>query len=213
MGREKRPLDGVVWIKYERVLHVVSSVHISLPYTEILPYRSPRLAHYPMSHGSYSSYSQSVMTEDEEDWEDYCKGGYHPVHIGDTFSDGRYIVVRKLGWGHFSTVWLAKDTKFVFPFPSFFLPRTHPKVTSPRRSQDRQISSPLYRNRPRRDQVAPASHHLRHPPDSPFFFKPKSHFLPFPDPSRPIACRLLPRPLSTQRSQWNTRLHGLRGPR
>lgn len=51
------------------------------------------------------------MTEDEEDWEDYVKGGYHPVHIGDTFSDGRYVVVRKLGWGHFSTVWLAKDTK------------------------------------------------------------------------------------------------------
>ncbi|EMD34246.1 hypothetical protein CERSUDRAFT_117131 [Gelatoporia subvermispora B] len=66
-----------------------------------------------MSHaGSYdSSHSHSVMTEDEEDWEDYVKGGYHPVHIGDTFSDGRYVVVRKLGWGHFSTVWLARDTK------------------------------------------------------------------------------------------------------
>lgn len=66
-----------------------------------------------MSHaGSYdSSYTHSVMTEDEEDWEDYVKGGYHPVHIGDTFSDGRYVVVRKLGWGHFSTVWLAKDVK------------------------------------------------------------------------------------------------------
>lgn len=51
------------------------------------------------------------MTEDEEDWEDYVKGGYHPVQIGDAFSDGRYVVVRKLGWGHFSTVWLAKDTK------------------------------------------------------------------------------------------------------
>ncbi|KAL1741179.1 kinase-like domain-containing protein [Schizophyllum fasciatum] len=51
------------------------------------------------------------MTEDEEDWEDYVKGGYHPVKIGDTFSDGRYVVVRKLGWGHFSTVWLAKDTR------------------------------------------------------------------------------------------------------
>lgn len=66
-----------------------------------------------MSHaGSYSSsHSPSIMTEDEEDFEDYVKGGYHPVQIGDTFSDGRYIVVRKLGWGHFSTVWLAKDTK------------------------------------------------------------------------------------------------------
>ncbi len=51
------------------------------------------------------------MTEDEEDWEDYVKGGYHPVKIGDAFSDGRYVVVRKLGWGHFSTVWLAKDHK------------------------------------------------------------------------------------------------------
>ena len=68
-----------------------------------------------MSHGgSYdSSYSHSLMTEDEEDWEDYVKGGYHPVKIGDTFSDGRYLVVRKLGWGHFSTVWLAKDQKCV----------------------------------------------------------------------------------------------------
>ncbi|KAJ8588952.1 kinase-like protein [Rhizopogon salebrosus TDB-379] len=64
-----------------------------------------------MSHGSYSSHSQSIMTEDEEDWEDYVKGGYHPVHIGDSFSEGRYIIVRKLGWGHFSTVWLANDTK------------------------------------------------------------------------------------------------------
>ena len=67
--------------------------------------------------GSYdSSHSHSVMTEDEEDWEDYVKGGYHPVHIGDSFSDGRYVVVRKLGWGHFSTVWLAKDTKYVPAF-------------------------------------------------------------------------------------------------
>lgn len=56
------------------------------------------------------------MTEDEEDWEDYVKGGYHPVKIGDSFSDGRYVVVRKLGWGHFSTVWLAKDTKYVLNF-------------------------------------------------------------------------------------------------
>ncbi|KAJ4468783.1 kinase-like domain-containing protein [Lentinula aciculospora] len=52
---------------------------------------------------------QSTVTEDEEDWEDYVKGGYHPVQIGDAFSEGRYVIVRKLGWGHFSTVWLAWD--------------------------------------------------------------------------------------------------------
>ncbi|KZV99851.1 kinase-like protein [Exidia glandulosa HHB12029] len=53
----------------------------------------------------------SPSNHDEEDWEDYQPGGYHPVRIGDTFHDGRYLVVRKLGWGHFSTVWLAKDHK------------------------------------------------------------------------------------------------------
>lgn len=38
----------------------------------------------------------------------YCRGGYHPIVIGDVF-DNRYRVVRKLGWGHFSTVWLCRD--------------------------------------------------------------------------------------------------------
>lgn len=48
-------------------------------------------------------------TADEEDSEDYCKGGYHPVQIGEKFNDAKYTVVRKLGWGHFSTVWLSRD--------------------------------------------------------------------------------------------------------
>ncbi|KAB8338889.1 hypothetical protein FH972_021831 [Carpinus fangiana] len=46
---------------------------------------------------------------DEEDSEDYCKGGYHPVTVGEQYNDGKYTIVRKLGWGHFSTVWLSKD--------------------------------------------------------------------------------------------------------
>ncbi|XP_030588827.1 SRSF protein kinase 3 [Archocentrus centrarchus] len=46
--------------------------------------------------------------EEQEDPSDYCKGGYYPVEIGDLFN-GRYHVVRKLGWGHFSTVWLCWD--------------------------------------------------------------------------------------------------------
>ena len=35
-------------------------------------------------------------------------GGYYLVEIGEIFVD-RYQVVRKLGWGHFSTVWLCWD--------------------------------------------------------------------------------------------------------
>ncbi|KAF2362469.1 Protein kinase domain [Trinorchestia longiramus] len=46
--------------------------------------------------------------EEQEDSKDYCKGGYHPVMIGDLFYN-RYHVIRKLGWGHFSTVWLCWD--------------------------------------------------------------------------------------------------------
>ncbi|KAM9828240.1 SRSF protein kinase 3-like isoform X5 [Syngnathus typhle] len=46
--------------------------------------------------------------EEQEDPSDYYKGGYYPVTIGDLFN-GRYHVVRKLGWGHFSTVWLCWD--------------------------------------------------------------------------------------------------------
>lgn len=47
--------------------------------------------------------------EEQEDPKDYRKGGYHPVAIGDVFN-GRYHVLRKMGWGHFSTVWLCWDT-------------------------------------------------------------------------------------------------------
>uniref|UniRef100_A0A672PT27 non-specific serine/threonine protein kinase n=1 Tax=Sinocyclocheilus grahami TaxID=75366 RepID=A0A672PT27_SINGR len=46
--------------------------------------------------------------EEQEDPNDYCKGGYHHVKIGDLLN-GKYHVIRKLGWGHFSTVWLAWD--------------------------------------------------------------------------------------------------------
>jgi serine/threonine-protein kinase SRPK3 len=54
--------------------------------------------------------SSDVSESEDEGTEDYRKGGYHPVRLGDWFKQGRYVVQRKLGWGHFSTVWLAWDT-------------------------------------------------------------------------------------------------------
>ncbi|CAD8117050.1 unnamed protein product [Paramecium primaurelia] len=48
---------------------------------------------------------------EDEGIEDYKIGGYHPVHIGEVLLN-RYVVIQKLGWGHFSTVWLAKDFKY-----------------------------------------------------------------------------------------------------
>ncbi|KAG6763129.1 SRSF protein kinase 2 isoform X1 [Populus alba x Populus x berolinensis] len=54
---------------------------------------------------------ESDYTSEDEGTEDYRRGGYHAVRIGDTFKNGRYVVQSKLGWGHFSTVWLAWDTQ------------------------------------------------------------------------------------------------------
>ncbi|VVB10175.1 unnamed protein product [Arabis nemorensis] len=55
--------------------------------------------------------SSSGSEGEEEGFDSYRKGGYHAVRIGDPFSVGRYIAQRKLGWGQFSTVWLAYDTR------------------------------------------------------------------------------------------------------
>lgn len=55
--------------------------------------------------------SSSASEEEDEGTDSYRKGGYHAVRVGDPFSGGRYIAQRKLGWGEFSTVWLAYDTR------------------------------------------------------------------------------------------------------
>ncbi|KAF7121384.1 hypothetical protein RHSIM_Rhsim13G0103400 [Rhododendron simsii] len=60
--------------------------------------------------GDRSESSEDYSSEDEGT-EDYRRGGYHAVRVGDAFKHGRYIVQSKLGWGHFSTVWLAWDSQ------------------------------------------------------------------------------------------------------
>ena len=45
----------------------------------------------------------------EEDMTQYRLSGFHPVSIGDSFKDRRYQVIRKLGFGVYSTVWLCRD--------------------------------------------------------------------------------------------------------
>lgn len=50
-----------------------------------------------------------VPEVDLEDFESYAIGGYHPIVIGDTFQKGRYKIAHKLGFGGYSTIWLARD--------------------------------------------------------------------------------------------------------
>jgi hypothetical protein len=47
--------------------------------------------------------------DEPEDVSDYKRGGYHPLNYGDVLKQ-RYRIVKKLGWGHFSTVWMVHDT-------------------------------------------------------------------------------------------------------
>lgn len=64
-----------------------------------------------ISRSKSSSESVEISYADrEEGRENYKKGGYHPVKIGDVFNN-RYTVISKLGWGHFSTVWLCEDSQ------------------------------------------------------------------------------------------------------
>lgn len=62
---------------------------------------------------SYPEELPSFDLKNEESIAEYKAGGYCPIKIGDQFCSEvcRYKVLRKLGWGHFSTVWLALSLK------------------------------------------------------------------------------------------------------
>jgi serine/threonine-protein kinase SRPK3 len=49
-------------------------------------------------------YQPSNFLFTQEPVSKYRPGGFHPVHLGDTFKGGRYTIHHKLGWGGFSTV-------------------------------------------------------------------------------------------------------------
>jgi serine/threonine-protein kinase SRPK3 len=52
-----------------------------------------------------------VKFHETEDIEKYEPSGFHPVHLGEMYDDGRYKIIHKLGSGGFSTVWLAYDVR------------------------------------------------------------------------------------------------------
>ncbi|KAM9966468.1 hypothetical protein ACTFIR_006684 [Dictyostelium discoideum] len=58
--------------------------------------------------GSSNKSFMPLNNNEDEGTKDYKQGGYHPVRRNDVYGN-RYQVVDKLGWGHFSTVWLCND--------------------------------------------------------------------------------------------------------
>jgi len=73
--------------------------------------RAPPQQQQQQKHDYESEEDFSGSDSENEGTEDYKKGGYHPVHVGDRFKGGVYTVLRKLGWGHFSTVWLVVNNE------------------------------------------------------------------------------------------------------
>lgn len=62
-----------------------------------------------------STQKQIATTQIEYDWipdvedlDGYAPGGFHPVKVGEIY-DERYQIVDKVGFGGYSTVWLARD--------------------------------------------------------------------------------------------------------
>ena len=65
----------------------------------------------PLKEKLDESFFDDQDSSEDEGMPDYKIGGYHPIHVGEILLD-RYVIIQKLGWGHFSTVWLTKDLKY-----------------------------------------------------------------------------------------------------
>lgn len=77
---------------------------------------------FSLSAISHASPPQSPQSTSVPRWEDSEEliadydpsvNGYYPLKIGDVLG-GHYTIVQKLGWGVYSTVWLAKDQRCAF---------------------------------------------------------------------------------------------------
>lgn len=71
-----------------------------------------RMSNPPSEHSSVASSAGSLSGFPEEDLRgpgSKSNPGYYPARLGQPLEGGRYIIVRKLGWGQYSSVWLARD--------------------------------------------------------------------------------------------------------
>jgi len=61
-----------------------------------------------LSPGTTQSPNSSQETIVDEGKIRYHKGGFHPVHPSEIYNT-KYKVLRKLGYGRYSTVWLVRN--------------------------------------------------------------------------------------------------------
>ncbi|KFY91104.1 hypothetical protein V498_05693 [Pseudogymnoascus sp. VKM F-4517 (FW-2822)] len=105
-SRLRSSLQYRSWKDPPQLCHSPHSFSCTTPSQKRFPHRHS----YSISSNASPLYEDVYIPEvDLEDFEDYTLGGYHPTVIGDQFHNGRYEVVHKLGFGGYSTIWLAQD--------------------------------------------------------------------------------------------------------
>lgn len=72
---------------------------------------NPMQASFVSSRRLLSAFMLRWINKYEENKNAYYDGGYLKVVKG-SLIENRYVVIQKLGWGEFSTVWLAYDTRY-----------------------------------------------------------------------------------------------------
>lgn len=95
-------------MKRWRSLHPTTSCLSSSVSPKIRPYNPPLVFGMHQDIVPQSRAPRFAFIEDGEPPERYRPGGYHPLSIGDVLHQ-RYHIVHKLGFGSYSTIWLAKD--------------------------------------------------------------------------------------------------------
>lgn len=110
---------------------------------------------------SKSEMAAALRVDRDEGRSGYRKGGYHPVRIGDTFKDGRYTVCSKVGWGHFSTVWKARDAA-TGQFVALKVVRSASQYTDAARDEIRFLEKLASEDRERRCCCMHLLDHFRH---------------------------------------------------
>jgi hypothetical protein len=69
---------------------------------------------YSFPASGFDLIDESINVEEEE-IPDYLASRFYPVYLGQVFQD-RYQAVTKLGFGSSSTIWLARDLRYVVHF-------------------------------------------------------------------------------------------------
>ncbi|KAJ5360386.1 hypothetical protein N7517_009577 [Penicillium concentricum] len=96
-----------------RFVHPVLFSSSSRPSTSVFQFPWRRKPHWvsferPGTTTSKKNRAEYDWIEGVERLEEYQPGGYHPIMVGDVLH-GRYKIADKLGFGTYSTVWLARD--------------------------------------------------------------------------------------------------------